>query len=102
MPFLAEALHKIEEGRKMPLIDKLILAVILSAIVLVFVGTRAWMPGEERGQVFVLREYMCESDKGPAKVIEYFVNGLPSVVVFYDGDAEKLEAFRKYLRRVGQ
>lgn len=53
-------------------------------------------------RVFVLREYMCESDKGPAKVIEYFVDGLPSIAVFYDGDAEQLEAFRKYLERVGR
>lgn len=52
--------------------------------------------------VFVLREYMCETDKGPAKVVEYFVDGLPSVAVFYNDDAEKLEAFRKYLERVGR
>lgn len=53
-------------------------------------------------RVFVFREYMRETDKGPAKVVEYFVDGLPSVVVFYNDDAEKLEAFRKYLERVGR
>lgn len=83
-------------------LDGLVLAGILLACMLVFVGTVVWMANEEQSRVFILREYMCESDKGPAKVIEYFVDGLPSVAVFYDSDAEKLEAFRKYLRKVGQ
>lgn len=82
--------------------EKLVIGAILLACAVCFIGTVAYAANEDQSRVFVLREYMCETDKGPAKVVEYFVDGLPSVAVFYDGDAEKLEAFRKYLERVGR
>lgn len=82
--------------------EKLVIGAILLACIVCFIGTVIYSANEEQSRVFVLREYMCESDRGPAKVIEYFVDGLPSVAVFYAGDAEQLEAFRKYLERVGR
>lgn len=83
-------------------IDNLILTVILIICGLVFGLTVWWMSSEEQSRLFIMREYMTETDRGPAKIIEYFIDGLPSVAVFYDSDAEQLEKFRAYLRSVSR
>ncbi len=55
-----------------------------------------------RPEVFILREYVVETDKGPALLVDYTIGGMASNAFFYDNEMDTYLAFKEMLKREGR
>lgn len=66
-------------------------------------GISATTKSREVPEILILKEFVVETyDRGPARVVEYFVNGHAMNAVFYENDDEEYARFMAYLTALGR